>query len=704
MTEAQRHHIMASLSRYGTAAGAPTGLLLLAAAPRSTDATYSLLPPPKRTHRPAISPLEMLNRARGVSSETTALATTTAGPPPYGRRQGFVPRSNEDFGDGGAFPEVRQQQYPLGMGEPGASKQNVLARALDSTGSVKYHGVVKKGDKKHLFATGKDLVPVYDTAPLARPSEEEVEETTEKTRRALLGIVDSKVQANRPSKPVDQRAQATFVRYTPAQSTTALQTDAPQQRVIKMIEIPIDPLQPPKFKAKKVARGPGSPPVPIMHSPPRKLTKEDHDAWNIPPCISNWKNKNGYTISLDKRLAADGRGMQKPQINDKFASFAESLYTAERKARDMVEKRQQIKQKLLENERREKEEQLRRMAENARRGPMMGGGDDFDSESDVSDDEEVDEEHRQSMAAKQERDRLREDRRRQTEREMRMENMKAGPGGRRRRDEDRDVSEKVALGQAVAPKGGEAMFDQRLFNQTQGISAGFASDDTYDVFEKPLFSGSSSSQVFRPKKTDEDLYGGDLDKLKDTSKFKADRQFTGADGSAQAERPPQRDGPVQFQRDQAAAADDDEDVFGFNEFLNEAKTGAKKLDAMGSRGSMAASSAGSKESFSSEAAGQRTVGFAAASSAPPPSDERRRDFSARDEGGDRHRGRDRDDGHRGDRGDRSDRGSRRSHDRDDRRRDRDYDDRESRRRREERAREHYDEGERARGSPKRRRR
>ena len=32
--------------------------------------------------------------------------------------------------------------------------------------------------------------------------------------------------------------------------------------------------------------------------------------WKIPPCISNWKNAKGYTIPLDKRLAADGRGLQ----------------------------------------------------------------------------------------------------------------------------------------------------------------------------------------------------------------------------------------------------------------------------------------------------------------------------------------------------------------------------------------------------------
>jgi SNW domain-containing protein 1 len=36
--------------------------------------------------------------------------------PPYGHRQNFVPRTAEDFNDGGAFPEVHVAQYPLNMG------------------------------------------------------------------------------------------------------------------------------------------------------------------------------------------------------------------------------------------------------------------------------------------------------------------------------------------------------------------------------------------------------------------------------------------------------------------------------------------------------------------------------------------------------------------------------------------------------------
>lgn len=42
-----------------------------------------------------------------------ALMKTTFEPPPYGHRQGFLPKKQSDFGDGGAFPEIHIAQYPL---------------------------------------------------------------------------------------------------------------------------------------------------------------------------------------------------------------------------------------------------------------------------------------------------------------------------------------------------------------------------------------------------------------------------------------------------------------------------------------------------------------------------------------------------------------------------------------------------------------
>ena len=97
-----------------------------------------------------------------------------------------------------------------------------------------------------------------------------------------------------------------FYKYTPVDSLTGRQLP---QRVIRMVEVAQDPLDPPKFQHRKVPVGFGDAPVPILHSPPRKVTVQDQQDWKIPPCISNWKNARGLTIPLDKRLAADGRGL-----------------------------------------------------------------------------------------------------------------------------------------------------------------------------------------------------------------------------------------------------------------------------------------------------------------------------------------------------------------------------------------------------------
>ena len=65
-------------------------------------------------------------------------------------------------------------------------------------------------------------------------------------------------------------------------------------------------------------------------------------------------------------IAADGRGLQDVTINDKFAQFAEALFTADRHAREEVNMRAKMQQKLAEKEKLAKEEHLRDMAKKAR--------------------------------------------------------------------------------------------------------------------------------------------------------------------------------------------------------------------------------------------------------------------------------------------------------------------------------------------------
>src|SRR5687767_7475355 len=94
--------------------------------------------------------------------------------PPYGRRAGLVPRRQEDFGGGGAFPEVHVVQYPLSMGlargDPdtaAGSLSNVLALTVDARGRVAFDAVVRQGENaaKIVYSSHADLVPKIVAVP-----------------------------------------------------------------------------------------------------------------------------------------------------------------------------------------------------------------------------------------------------------------------------------------------------------------------------------------------------------------------------------------------------------------------------------------------------------------------------------------------------------------------------------------------------------
>merc|ERR1711915_805923 len=122
-----------------------------------------------------------------------------------------------------------------------------------------------------------------------------------------------------------------------------------------------------------------------MHSPTRKLTQKEQLKWRIPPAMGNWKNPKGYTIPLDKRLAADGRGLQSTHINENFSKLAESLYIADRKAKEAVEMRASLEKKLAQKEKEAKESKLRELAQKAREeraGIRSSGEDDGEEERD----------------------------------------------------------------------------------------------------------------------------------------------------------------------------------------------------------------------------------------------------------------------------------------------------------------------------------
>lgn len=498
----------------------------------------------------------------------------------------------EDFGDGGAFPEVPVAQYPLDMGRKSTSSSNALATQVDAEGRVKYDAIARRGhsDKRIVHASFKDLIPLRQRADvgeisLERPSEEEVAATKERTQQALAALVSGAVAAQKPKNVKGTtRKDPTYVRYTPADQMG--DNSKKQDRIIKIVERQQDPMEPPKFKHKKIPRGPPSPPPPVMHSPTRKLTAEDQEAWRIPPPVSNWKNPKGYTVPLDKRLAADGRGLQDVTINDKFAQFSEALFTADRHAREEVKQRALMQQKLAEKEKTQREEHLRALAQKAReeksrssRRYSRGSQSPQESRSSSSDSSQS---RRSDDSAAREREEMRKERRREAERQLRQSRM----GTERRiqmmaREQNRDISEKVALGLAKPTQSAETMYDSRLFNQTSGFNTGFNEDQHYD---KPLFAAQDAiSSIYRPQmqQDDEEDGGETMEKIQKSSRFevlgKAKEGFKGAEhaevrdlssstDTTFADWRQERDGPVQFEKDT-------DDPFNINEMISEVTGG-----------------------------------------------------------------------------------------------------------------------------------
>ncbi|KAK5120869.1 mRNA splicing protein [Meristemomyces frigidus] len=533
--------------------------------------------------------------------ESSQLVVKRSGPPPYGQRSVWRPRSAEDFGDGGAFPEVPVAQYPLDMGRKGAaSSSNALALQVDGEGKVKYDAIARRGhsDKRVIHASFKDLIPLRQRADvgeisLDRPSEEEVQASKERTQKALQTLVDGTLAAQKPKNVKGtSRPEPTFVRYTPANQMG--DSNKKQDRIMKIVQRQQDPMEPPKHKMKKVPRGPPSPPPPVMHSPPRKLTAEDQEAWKIPPPVSNWKNPKGYTVPLDKRLAADGRGLQDVTINDKFAQFAEALHTADRHAREEVQQRQRMQQRLAEKEKEQKEDHLRMLAQKAReeRESAMSGrrvssardarsrSRSVDSRSSASSysDRLRSRSGSRSPSRDGERDRrerevVRAERRREAQREMRQKNM----GHERRvqvmaREQNRDISEKVALGMAKPTQSKETMYDSRLFNQSSGFAAGFNEDQAYD---KPLFAERDAlNSIYRPNvgEDDEEDGGETMEKIQSTKRFESLGKAP-KEGFKGTETTEARSGPVQFERDRG------DDPFGVDAMIAEAAKGAGKRPA-----------------------------------------------------------------------------------------------------------------------------
>ena len=149
-------------------------------------------------------------------------------------------------------------------------------------------------------------------------------------------------------------------------------------------------------------------------------------------------------------------------MNEKFATFADSMYAAEKQARKEVEERNKVQETIKMALAAKKEREIREAATLVRAekaGMVASSISKFNSElRNEGSESEIDSrrdseytgkkrsrEERELEEAKKERDALRHQRKREIERDRRME-VAGKKNSKSLRDEERDISEKIALG------------------------------------------------------------------------------------------------------------------------------------------------------------------------------------------------------------------------------------------------------------------
>jgi len=239
------------------------------------------------------------------------------------------------------------------------------------------------------------------------------------------------------------------------------------------------------------------------------------------------------------RLSADGRYLKDYSISDKFSKFSDVLFVAEKQARKEIEERNKIQEGIKISDTLKKEQELREAAKDARQKKMSMVVSNISSvnthkteESEILLGNKRNISNEELEAAKLERNNLRNQRKKEIERDRRIE-VAGTKKAKMTRDVDRDISEKIALGQAQ-PTSKDSMIDSRLYNQTTGLESGFKGEDDYDLYDKPLFADRTAASIYNNIKKSSYLDDDAGEKVSETKKLmdrvtKRGNMFEGTD-------------------------------------------------------------------------------------------------------------------------------------------------------------------------------
>lgn len=273
------------------------------------------------------------------------------------------------------LPSKKESQI-VSTGNDDEGKNTISKYHLNPDGSLDYHKTIASTLSNKKFHTSyEDTIPLKKRFPnlkhhfpkysLETCPDNSMRECLEETRSVIKSILDNKLGVS------DNHEDESFIKINTSNiynnDNEEEEDDRGRERLIHVKTYAQDPMLPPKHKLRKNRVDDPSPPPPVLRSNNvPKLSKEEQDKWKIPSAISNWKNNQGFTISLDKRMM-NSSNSSAPEVNlQKLNDLSTALDGADQQAREEIKLRNEIRRELQLKEQQEKEQNLQKLAQRTR--------------------------------------------------------------------------------------------------------------------------------------------------------------------------------------------------------------------------------------------------------------------------------------------------------------------------------------------------
>ncbi|CAI4037081.1 hypothetical protein SMKI_01G0380 [Saccharomyces mikatae IFO 1815] len=281
------------------------------------------------------------------------------------------------------------------------------------------------------------------------PTKADIQECTARTKSYIQRLVNAKLSNS------NNRASSRYVTETHQAPADLILNNG---RHIEVVSKQMDPLLP-RFVGKKarkvVAPAENDEVVPVLHMGGSNDKEEaDPNDWKIPAAVSNWKNPNGYTVALERRVGKSSNN--ESNINDGFAKLSEALENADKKARQEIKSKMELKRIAMEQEALAKESKLKELSQRSRYHNVSS----------------------QTGAVVKPK--------KQMSTVARLKELAYSQG--------RDVSEKVILGAAKRSEQPDLQYDSRYFTRGANASAKRHEDQVYD---SPLFVQQDIESIYK---------------------------------------------------------------------------------------------------------------------------------------------------------------------------------------------------------------